>query len=363
MKNVLLLRANPRKTGQTEQLIQLFVQGVRESGARLVEVDLTTRNLQPCLGCFQCWLTTPGQCVQGDDLGELLEQILDADVVVCATPMYHFSMSSYLKILFERTFPLLKQGLTPSGLGLTRNSLRYPDRWRGKKLVTVLVGALRGLEPFRPANETFRLIADSLDLELGGQLTRPESYLIDYPFSKPKTLKRIRAAFVQAGRETGTAGCLSAETMIDAALPLSTDEDRFRTYSNLYWTQAEALGEDGLVPAVVQAQVAGDVRILMREMVRTFDARAAAQLKIVLQFDFPDRDLHYRVTIDRGECRLEEGRAERPDLRVECPAEVWAGIFTRGTDVREALKQRQLILEGDKSLFSRLERFFPPPSA
>jgi putative NADPH-quinone reductase/putative sterol carrier protein len=361
--NVLLLRANPRKTGQTQQLIELFVQGLRETDARVVEVDLTTRSLLPCLGCFHCWLTTPGQCVHGDDMGALLEQVIEAEVLVCATPLYHFAMSSFLKVFFERTFPLLKQGLTASRQGGTRNNLRYPERWQGKKLVTLIVGALRGMEPFRPANETFRLIADSLDLELGGQLTRPESYLIDYPFSKPKTLKRIRSAFVQAGRETGASGRLSPETVADAALPLSSDEERFRTYSNVYWTQAAQLGDEGLVPAAVQARVAYDVRILMREMVRTFDARAAARLRAVLQFDFSDADLHYRLEIEPGACRLEEGRADRPDLRIECASRVWAGLFTRQTDVREALKSRQLVLEGDKSLFSRLERFFPPPSA
>jgi putative NADPH-quinone reductase/putative sterol carrier protein len=360
---VLLLRANPRKTGQTEQLIRLFVEGLRQTEARLAEVDLTTRSLLPCLGCYHCWLTTPGQCVHGDDMGELLEQVLGADVLVCATPMYHFSMSSCLKVFFERTFPLLKQGLTPSGLGRTRNSLRYPDRWRGKRLVTLIAGALRDPEAFRPANETFRLIADSLDLELGGQLTRPESYLIDYPFSKPKTLKRIRAAFVRAGQETGTTGRLAPQTMVEAALPLSTDEERFRIYSNLYWAQAEAMGEAGVAPAEVQARVAGDVRILMREMVRTFDARAAARLRTVLQFDFPDRDLHYCVRLEGGECRLEEARAEQPDLRVECATGVWAAIFTRQLDVREALRGRRLILAGDKSLFSRLDRLFPPPAA
>jgi hypothetical protein len=38
-------------------------------------------------------------------------------------------------------------------------------------------------------------------------------------------------------------------------------------------------------------------------------------------------------------------------------------IFTRQLEVREALKDRRLVLEGDKSLFTRLDRLFSPPSA
>jgi putative sterol carrier protein len=104
------------------------------------------------------------------------------------------------------------------------------------------------------------------------------------------------------------------------------------------------------------------VRILLREMVRYLDAKATARVKAVLQFDFPDRDLTFHIRIDCGTCELKEGLAPRPDLIVRCDADVWAGIFTRQTDVREALKHRWLTLQGDKSLFSRLDRFFPPPS-
>jgi multimeric flavodoxin WrbA len=360
---VLLLRANPRKTGHTQKLADLFVRGLRETRAVVTDVDLTTSTITPCLGCFHCWLETPGQCVHSDDMSALLRQVLDAEVLVCATPIYYYAMSSYLKAFFERTLPLAQPGLGPSGRGLTGNRIRYPEQWRGKKLVTIVAGALHEPEAFRPANETFQLIADSLDLELSGQLTRPESYLLDYPLSKPKTLKTIEAAFVQAGRETGDTGRLSAETMKAASLPLAVDQEHFRDYSNIYWANATELGGEALNPDAVRRRVALDVRILMREMVRYLDPKATARVKAVLQFEFPDRKLAYHIRIESGRCELTKGTADNPDLVVRCKSEVWSALFTRVTDVRGALKSRQLVLKGDKSLFSRLDRFFPPPSA
>jgi len=362
MKNVLLLRANPRHTGYTQRVTDLFLQGLRDARARVTDVDVTALNLASCLGCYDCWLVTPGQCVHGDAMAGQLELILAADVIVCATPLYYYSMSSYLKAYFERTFPLAAPGLVPSGLGYSRNSTRYPEKWKGKKLISIIVGALRDPETYRPANETFRLIADSLDLELGGQLTRPESHLLDYPLSKPKTLKRIEAAFIEAGREAGTTGRLTAETMTAAALPLAVDLRHFRDYSNIFWANAGAAENRGRPLVEVQQRVARDVRILMREMVRCLDPKATARVKAVLQFEFPDRDLAYHVRVDCGKAELKEGRAAKPDLQVRCPADIWAGIFMRLTDVRDALKNRQLVLSGDKSLFSRLDRFFPPPT-
>ncbi len=97
---VLLLRANPRKLGYTQRLVDLFEQGLRQTPAAITDVDLTGRNILPCLGCYHCWLITPGRCVHSDDMSALLEQFLAADVVVCCTPLYYYSMSSALKDVF-----------------------------------------------------------------------------------------------------------------------------------------------------------------------------------------------------------------------------------------------------------------------
>jgi putative NADPH-quinone reductase len=359
---VLLVRANPRKTGYTQRLADWFAQGLREGGAEWAEIDLPNLTITPCDGCYHCWVATPGQCVHRDDMAGLLPQILAADVLVCATPIYYYSMSSRLKTFFERMFPLAKPGLVMSKRGFTRNSVRYPEQWQGKKLITLVTGALRDPELYRPANEVFQLIADSLDLELAGQLTRPESYLLDYPLSKPKTLKRVEAAFIQAGREAGRTGRLSSETVAAAAAPLSADLQRFRTYSNIYWDRAGEMGLQALAPSEVQKRVGRDVRILMREMVRCLDAKATARIKAVLQFDFPDEPLFFHVAIDSGQGVLIEGAASNPDVRIQCASATWAAVFTRQIDVRQALKDRQILLAGDKSLFARLDRFFPPPS-
>jgi putative NADPH-quinone reductase len=360
---VLLVRGNPRPIGFTQQLTDLFLQGLRETGAQVTDVRLADRSLFPCSGCFHCWLVTPGQCVHGDDMGDLLEAIQRSDVIVCATPVYYFSMSALLKVFFERTFPLSQQGMTTSKRGEPRNRIRYPDTWKHKKLITLITGALRNPAAYRPLLDTFEWIADSLDLELSGQLLRPESYLLDYTLSKPKTIKRIKAAFVEAGRQAGTTGRLSPETLETARLPISADEAHFRIYSEIYWNHAQELGIDGTIPAQVCERVAFDVRILMREMVRSFDPRAAAGTRTLLQFEFPDQNLHFQIRIEDGHCTLHEGNGPTPNLVVRGRARAWAALFTRQLDARDALKNRDLVLEGDKSLFARLERWFPPASA
>ncbi len=144
---VLLLRGNPRPNGYTQRLANLFLRGLREAGATVTDVDLCSQNILPCLGCFHCWVVAPGQCVHPDAMEGLLEQVLDADVLVCATPIYYFSMSSVMKMFFERTLSAGQTGHSSRrARGWSRNSIRYPERWRGKKIITLVTGALRDPE-------------------------------------------------------------------------------------------------------------------------------------------------------------------------------------------------------------------------
>jgi len=361
---VLLLRSNPRKNGFTQYLLNLFAGGLHEAGAQVTDVDLAAeeQSLKPCLGCYYCWLVKPGQCVHHDPMEQLLPLVLDADVLVCATPVYYFAMSSSLKVFFERTLPLVGPGLEWSKLGIYRNRLREPAKWADKKLISITVGALRAREAYEPLNQTFRLIADTFDMELGGQLTRPESHLLPYKLSKPMTLKRVESAFFKAGREAGTAGRLSAKTMADAELPLAPDDHYFRTYSNIYWEHVAAQDATNPTSAKLHEQVGRDPDILMREMARSVDPKATARLRAVLQFDFTDRDRHYRLSVDQGRCELKFEPTAKPDLRVTCTTDIWVALFLRQLDVAAALRQRVIALEGDKSLFTRLDRYFPPPA-
>ena len=359
MKKILLLRGNTREKGYTKYFTDLFVQGVRETDASLKDVTLPLRDIRACLGCYACWVSTPGRCVQRDDMDELLPEFQAADVLVCATPLYFYTMSSDMKRFFERTLPVTREGLVATPQGLLRNRIRDPEQWRKKTLITIVVGALRDLETFRGVNETFKLLADGMDMELGGQLTRPESHLISFLYCRPKAIKSVQSAFVTAGREAGTRGVLSPETEKLAALPIAPSQEAFRRYSEVFWSRAVESGPAGQDVQHVVSKVAADVRILMPEMARRFDPKVAARAKAAIQFDFPDRGLHYRLAVSGGRCELAAEESAAPDLRVTCPSEAWAGIFTGQLDVRQALAAKQIVLEGDRSLFAKLPRWFP----
>ncbi len=99
--NIALLQGSPNITGSTALLCEQFTQGARASGHEVDRIDLAELSIAPCTGCGRCGYGAH-PCVQHDDMRIVRETILDADMVVFATPLYYYGMSAQLKIVIDR---------------------------------------------------------------------------------------------------------------------------------------------------------------------------------------------------------------------------------------------------------------------
>ena len=99
-KRVLILSSSPRKGGNSDTLCDRFLEGAAKAGHRVEKVFLGDRDIRYCTGCGACVKT--GQCPQKDDMKELLERMIQADVLVMATPVYFYTMSAQMKTLIDR---------------------------------------------------------------------------------------------------------------------------------------------------------------------------------------------------------------------------------------------------------------------
>jgi putative sterol carrier protein len=101
----------------------------------------------------------------------------------------------------------------------------------------------------------------------------------------------------------------------------------------------------------------------MHEMARSVDPLTTAKLTLVLQFNFPDKGYTFCLRIIKGTCLLEESRASVFDLCVTTDTGTWVKVFRREISIKKAIMERKISLEGDKSLFMRLEKYFPSPES
>jgi NAD(P)H-dependent FMN reductase len=361
MNKILILRANPRQEGYTRYLTDKLIAGIAGSGAEYRDINLVGKNINPCIGCYHCWTNDEGTCVHDDEMTEITEHLAWCDVVLFATPLYHFSISSLMKVVLERTLPITRQGIERGPSGNFRNLLR-DDKWKGKNIAVLCAAALRGEHLFDGVEKTLEMVAEGIHFRNAGLLRRPETYLLQFALAKPKTMKIIETGLERAGYELANEGCFSQKTINDVATTLAVDTNYFQMYSNIYW---EHVGRDTTRAASVESirdLVLHDVRILMNEFARSFDPVAGARLRTVMVFDFPDKSYTFRIAVKDAQCAFSMEDDLNADMRVTADSIIWAKAFTRELSMRDALMSGKIRVEGDKSLFMKLERYFPPPN-
>ena len=99
-KKVLIISASPRKGGNSDALCDQFLLGAKEAGHNVEKVFLRDHKINYCLGCGVC--NNTHVCVQKDDMKNLLEKMVNADIIVLATPVYFYTMDAQLKTFIDR---------------------------------------------------------------------------------------------------------------------------------------------------------------------------------------------------------------------------------------------------------------------
>jgi multimeric flavodoxin WrbA len=102
-KKIVVLSGSPRKNGNSELLCDQFIGGAIEAGHQIEKVCLRDRRINYCSACDACQ-RNGGTCVQKDDMAEILDKMIHADVIVMATPVYFYTMNAQMKTLIDRTY-------------------------------------------------------------------------------------------------------------------------------------------------------------------------------------------------------------------------------------------------------------------
>ena len=101
---IVVLTGSPRRNGNSAHLAEQFIKGAREAGHDVFRFDCAFANVAPCRACNHCGMDGP--CVSNDDFEALRPHLLEADMVVFATPLYYFGFSSQLKAVIDRFYAI-----------------------------------------------------------------------------------------------------------------------------------------------------------------------------------------------------------------------------------------------------------------
>ena len=70
-------------------------------------LQLRDMDIKYCTGCWGCWVKTPGECVVKDDSAEVCRAVINADLVLHASPVIVGFYSALLKKTTDKLIPLI----------------------------------------------------------------------------------------------------------------------------------------------------------------------------------------------------------------------------------------------------------------
>lgn len=102
-KRILVIVSSPRKGGNSEILADQFIRGAESTENTAEKICLREKGINYCLGCGYCQ-KSGGRCSQHDDMTEIIDAMINADVIILSTPVYKSCMCAQLKTLIDRMF-------------------------------------------------------------------------------------------------------------------------------------------------------------------------------------------------------------------------------------------------------------------
>jgi multimeric flavodoxin WrbA len=149
----LVLKASPKKEGNSATIVGSFVRGLRDVGENdVVEFFLNDLDIGPCRGCLNCQKSPSAGCAVDDDMQRIYPELRAADVVVFATPVYWWHVTSRMKAVLERLMPMVT-GEDPSQLS-------------GKRAVLVITYGVEDPNGSELVVKMFESIAGWIGMEL-----------------------------------------------------------------------------------------------------------------------------------------------------------------------------------------------------
>lgn len=184
---ILAFQGSPRIGGNTDTLLKAFLEGARKAGAEVEKYDLYRLEFSPCIECGGCDET--GECVLEDDLTPLYPKLFEADVIVLASPIFFYNLSSRTQALVER-----------SQACWVRKYVLKEISQKKRHGIFLSLGATKGKKLFEGVQRVIRYFFDAISAEYQGGLFYRGIEKRGEIKKHPSALKEAHALGLSVGR-------------------------------------------------------------------------------------------------------------------------------------------------------------------
>ena len=147
----MVLVGSMRKEENIDLLAKAFVDGASKKNDVEI-ISVTEYKVNPCIGCNSCFERKDNSCFQKDDMEIIYRKLAKVDMIVIASPVYFYGISSKLKAIVDRLHTPLR------------------NNFRVKKLGLLLVAAATLPTVFDAIEIQYKLVLDFFKLEDAGRV-------------------------------------------------------------------------------------------------------------------------------------------------------------------------------------------------
>ncbi len=236
---VLAINSSPKMDkGKTALILNPFLDGMRKAGAEVELIYTRKLKINPCTGEFNCWIKTPGECYQNDDMQMLYPKLREADIWVFATPVYMDGITGPMKNLIDRLLPRW-QPFFELRNGHCRHPLRDDNKFR--KFVLVSNCGFWEMDNFDPLIVYMKAFCKNASSEFAGALLRPHGRALTIMMEMGAPLNDIFEAAKEAGRQLIKDGEMSFETLNIVSRELMPQDKYIQIINQHYHQELNAL--------------------------------------------------------------------------------------------------------------------------
>lgn len=100
----LAINGSPRRFGETEHLLNIVLETLRECGWKTLLIQIGGQQLTKCSGCHQCVFKKDMQCrVNKDSFNSIFARMLESDAIVLGSPTFFSDVTVEMRALLDRS--------------------------------------------------------------------------------------------------------------------------------------------------------------------------------------------------------------------------------------------------------------------
>lgn len=341
--NILLINGSPKGKGSnTYKLSTAFIEGLKLGSKETVaveELQVNQLDVKPCLGCFSCWNKTPGKCVIKDEMEEVIQKLLWADITIWSFPLYYFNVPGKLKNLIDRQLPMVLPFMVQDA-----ESGSHPGRYDMSGKRNVLISTCG----FYTAKGNY----DSV-LHMFNHLLGKDNYETIFcgqgeVFRVPELSKQT-GEYLENVKKAGTeyiSGKITEETRKQLNTMLF-DRETFEAMADASWGVEKETGEK-----------MDESLIFTKQMAALYNKKSYNGKEIVLEMNYTDIDKCYQVILREGGSEVLTDNFKDYTTRIETPYTLWCDIASGKIRGDEAMMKGMYKVKGDFELMLHWDKYF-----